>query len=736
MTTKTHLIAAMKDRLMPVAARVLGRSGQEILPLLEASIGVAMVRQGLKSDPAALPYVEQEKLDHIADWLSASVARDMPWLRKVSEDGIPRKFSKFHKVADVLTEADAQLAQMARTAMRDADGGDGVKIDVRFEDGWHIAELTSKNALIDEGNAMQHCVGAGSYDSGVRDGTTRIFSFRDRKGQPHVTMEYSVEENKLVQIKGKQNDFPLGRYFDRLVPWIAQKGFTVYEHELSGGYFVTRDYPTRIRHVRGLREGEKIEGALIVRLGGDFAGPLRLPAGLEVSEEMRVETQEGSEPTTVLIGAGVRARWAVFRNVESHGIENIGTRDLQVYGGRIVPGNEPKSFLSASFINCDIGNLLETASFEELKLCGARTVKIAGDGRFAGHVRLWEVNEVVVEDGGKGPEKLVVEGNIRDRDQTTVVIQSGVSMGKLAVSQAVVRIGENAIFNRWLSLDCAKLVEPPTRLSAAHLGLKQVSGLPVLPATWKIAGTIGISAGDTTSLGERNEYWNLNLSDSSIISLPENLVVGGNLDIERSRITSLPDRTIIGGDLLAHASRLENLGDGTRIGGSIELGRTPVASLPPGLLIKGDLTLDDNQRLRIQGDVAVTGKLTVRCMDAAHCIDRIEANSYDLHSAKISDFGGRTHIRGDLEIASDALAVLPDGLSVSGNLVVRGVFLPDQQMPDNLEVAGNIKFEWDFDGELPTGWRAVGTVVAGGTVLRTGTLGAATEEAWTRLAAY
>jgi hypothetical protein len=719
MTTKNRLITEMKEQLKPVAERALARSGQDIRPLLEASIGVAMVKQALKNHPVELPLVEIEKLDHVADWLSASVARDIPWLRNLSKDGLPKKFSKFHRVDDVLAEADAQIAQMTKTAVREADADDGVKIDVRFDDGWHIAELMSKNALIDEGNAMRHCVGAGNYDAGVRDGTTRIFSFRDGKGKPHVTMEYSVAENRLVQIKGKQNDFPLGRYFDRLVPWIRNNGFTASDRELSGGYFVSQDDPSRIRHIRDLSQDETIEGSLWLRIGGDMTGAIHLPPGLRVSQELRIESEEGAGQAVLTIGAGVRSGRTVLRNVVIHDLDNLETDDLGVYGSRIVKGSGPKTFRAGTFVYSDLGNLLERASFHDLKVRGVPSFHIPGDRHLATNINLWDSNEVIVEGGPNGMEELSVEGNIElnARDRTLVVIHSGAALGRLVVDSARVRIGEDTSVKASMTLSQVQIERPPDRLTVKNLALKDVRGLPAVPDGWRIDGKVKITGGDTVSLGKRNEYSELEITESSIKSLPENLIVRGNLNMAICDVRSLPDGTTVGGKLFARGSLLEHLGDGTSIGGSIDIGRTRIASLPRGLTVKGNLTLDDNQRLRLDAPVSVAGKLTVRSMDAAHCLGMIKANSYDLRAAMVSDFAGVTQIDGDLDISSEALAVLPDGFSVPGALTIRGRLSHEQRLPENLDVGGDLKFEYAPDFGIPAGWKVYGRVFEGDTVI-------------------
>lgn len=77
-----------------------------------------------------------------------------------------------------------------------------------------------EDALRYEGDTMGHCVGG--YCDDVLSGRSRIFSLRDAKGQPHVTIETSpgrqrtaladIPRDEIIQIKGKQNRRPNDEY--------------------------------------------------------------------------------------------------------------------------------------------------------------------------------------------------------------------------------------------------------------------------------------------------------------------------------------------------------------------------------------------------------------------------------------------------------------------------------------------------------------------------------------------
>lgn len=88
-----------------------------------------------------------------------------------------------------------------------------------FDDGWTVQELTTDEQLAYEGTAMQHCVG--DYCEAVREGESRIFSVRDPRGRPHVTIEFDPNTSRVTQVMGKQNTDPIPEYQVRAEEFLA-----------------------------------------------------------------------------------------------------------------------------------------------------------------------------------------------------------------------------------------------------------------------------------------------------------------------------------------------------------------------------------------------------------------------------------------------------------------------------------------------------------------------------------
>ncbi len=106
--------------------------------------------------------------------------------------------------------------------------------DVVYEwaDGWTV-QLLGIDALEVEGEVMQHCVGG--YCDVVGSGAAAIYSLRDPKGRPHVTIEYNPKTEKFEQIMGKQNTRPAPQYAERVIEWLQSEFPTHIAAQLMAG---------------------------------------------------------------------------------------------------------------------------------------------------------------------------------------------------------------------------------------------------------------------------------------------------------------------------------------------------------------------------------------------------------------------------------------------------------------------------------------------------------------------
>lgn len=240
--------------------------------------------------------------DHIIPW----VARELVKLRKAQErheatiddygaarDELYRKAPVLFRWAveykgDVLRMSLAQVFEALNeyAAQHAGAAGEQGKILYRFKDGWTAQELRDPEALEEEGEIMQHCVGG--YCEDVRTFKSFIVSIRDKKGAPHITIEYYLpprqfgrhlstldqrEQNAIrakmerdgiaaligtpmlkigfiTQVFGKQNDPPVEKYR----PYVWELLTKLFDSDPMGmvlSYAPASEYTFRGRQISG-----------------------------------------------------------------------------------------------------------------------------------------------------------------------------------------------------------------------------------------------------------------------------------------------------------------------------------------------------------------------------------------------------------------------------------------------------------------------------------------------------
>ena len=114
----------------------------------------------------------------------------------------------------------------------------GVKHIMDLPNNMSAYQLLTPAALDFESEYMGHCVGKGSYDSGVKDGSIEIYSIRDERGEPHATLE--VRGKKVHQVKGKQNKAPIRKYVPAIKHFIESQNLDIV-HDLKNLGLIKQD---------------------------------------------------------------------------------------------------------------------------------------------------------------------------------------------------------------------------------------------------------------------------------------------------------------------------------------------------------------------------------------------------------------------------------------------------------------------------------------------------------------
>jgi hypothetical protein len=89
--------------------------------------------------------------------------------------------------------------------------------------GYKWVKVLTSSALDYEGSKMGHCVR--SYADLVAQNHCTIYSLRDSRNEPHVTIE--ARRDEVVQIKGKQNKWVVEKYWDYCIDFLNSGRFDV-----------------------------------------------------------------------------------------------------------------------------------------------------------------------------------------------------------------------------------------------------------------------------------------------------------------------------------------------------------------------------------------------------------------------------------------------------------------------------------------------------------------------------
>ena len=230
-------------------------SEPDLFPLLDACV-VRLARR----DGDAFK-IDKDLLRHIADWLRAALANGEPWLKSVDGQGRPKKLLKFGSVDAIVREADKAMLKAAQKhcGVTLVDGDE--ELVEMLDDGYYVVRLLTPAALDWESAEMQHCIGNGAYDDCLNDGRHTYLSLRDPHGKPHATLE--VQDEKIVQLQGKQNAPPLHKYLDVLIPYICASGLGVDIPASHLGHVIDVD---GVWHpLDNMPEGLMVEGYLDLR---------------------------------------------------------------------------------------------------------------------------------------------------------------------------------------------------------------------------------------------------------------------------------------------------------------------------------------------------------------------------------------------------------------------------------------------------------------------------------------
>jgi hypothetical protein len=206
---------------------------------------------------------------HLIPWIGVNIARDwcdrvtnlraadLPYIGKLTRPDAMDKLNAWVK-ANRVDIGRVKLSDVVDKLFETEDRPEQGPIVYTYANNWTLQSLATKKALADEGDTMNHCVGG--YWNKVRDDKTEIFSLRDERGWPLVTIEY--QDGDIIQMMGVNDSIPPPRCKGALLEAIHE----VF-HDSAAGYLylnepdrtpdkVMAEYLSRVclqqdRHARG-----------------------------------------------------------------------------------------------------------------------------------------------------------------------------------------------------------------------------------------------------------------------------------------------------------------------------------------------------------------------------------------------------------------------------------------------------------------------------------------------------
>ena len=180
------------------------------------------------------------KIEHVRDWLQASLSRSERWIQNVDELGRPLKLLKIGKLDQALKEAD-KYSILQRQKYKDSVNKDAafeyelehedISIVKKYDNGFQMVQIFTKIGAVREAYLMQHCLADGAYDKHFVENDPEsdvvFYSLRDAKNHPHVTIHVNRMDGSVFQCVGKQNSPPVEKYIPHLMEFMKDKRFCV-----------------------------------------------------------------------------------------------------------------------------------------------------------------------------------------------------------------------------------------------------------------------------------------------------------------------------------------------------------------------------------------------------------------------------------------------------------------------------------------------------------------------------
>jgi hypothetical protein len=511
----------------------------------------------------------KNEIEHIADWLTASIANSEPWLDKVDELGRPKKLMKFSNLAQVTKEADKAMLKAAQksASVKIAEGDE--KLLRELTEGFYVVQLLTDRALDKESAEMQHCIGNGAYDVHLDDPKHLFLSLRDAYGNPHATLE--VKNGKVAQIQGKQNRPPKKQYIRQIIELIDAEKYKLLVNSCRLGFVMDAQ---GVRHdIDDLPDGLTISGHLNL----DEVDIHRLPDNMSVDGDLKLYRL----PNLKALPRGLKVKGSI--DIGRCDIGHL-PEDLSFGGNLFLTQTNVKALP----LNLHIKGMLAVIMESSFSL--QKGIQIDGDIKFS------NVEHVRVHDGIKAQGRFSV---IRCKDfvfPKDATFHKTCTIEYVACEQAPLVIPKGSVFCESLCFADTLVKELPSNLKVGQNLVLIDTQLTSLPENLSVGGHLVASEYREKVLTHissgLNVRGNAGIGPSAVAAIGDNVTIGGDFDIRATKIDKLPSKLKVGRKLDIRDTQVTELPEDIEVGENLLISGTGIKEIPQGALINGKIISD------------------------------------------------------------------------------------------------------------------------------------------------
>ena len=198
---------------------------------------------------------------------------------------------------------------------------------------------------------------------------------------------------------------------------------------------------------------------------------------------------------------------------------------------------------------------------------------------------------------------------------------------------------------------------------------------------------------------EKN-HGGLDLSNTPITSLPENLTVRGDLDLSHTSIINLPENLTVGGSLILSNTKIASLPKNLTVGEWLDLSNTQITNLPKNLMVEGNLILSNTPITSLPENLTVGNSLFLSNTKITSLPEGLTVGGWlNLSNTPITSLPENLTVEGCLLLSNTKITSLPEGLTVGGWLDLSNT--PIISLPENLTVGGSLTLSHTQITSLP-----------------------------------